>query len=293
MRSSAELGIVILVAFAVCGGGQQPRTISVGPGESIARAIAGAKPGDRVTLSRGVYSESTIVIDRPLTLTGEPGAVIDGSRATHILRIEADDVTVRGLSFRNVATSHVEDRAAIRAGEVRNCVIEDNRIDDAFFGIYLAGTSACRVARNVLRARRATEDSSGNGIHLWTARDVDVVGNRIEGHRDGIYLEFVHDSRVVGNTSSGNVRYGLHFMYSDNCRYERNAFTANGAGVAVMYTKGVRMSDNRFEGSWGPAAYGLLLKEVYDAALERNVFTANTTALVADGASRLFARANV
>lgn len=293
MRSFAELGLVTLCAFVVCAGRPQARTITVRPGESIARAVKEARPGDRVNIAKGVYAETTIVIDRRLTLTGEPGAILAGSRATHILRIEADDVTVRGLSFRDVALSHVEDRAAIRVGEVSNCVIEDNRIDDAFFGIYLAGTSTCRVARNVLRARRATEDSSGNGIHLWTARDIDVVGNRIEGHRDGIYLEFVRDSRVVGNTSSRSIRYGLHFMYSDNCRYERNVFTANAAGVAVMYTKGVFMTGNRFEQSWGSAAYGLLLKEVYDAELEGNRFTGNSTALVADGASRLFARANV
>jgi nitrous oxidase accessory protein len=187
----------------------------------------------------------------------------------------------------------VEDRAAIRVGEVKRCRIERNVIDNAFFGIYLAGAEGCRVAENVLRARRATEDSSGNGIHLWTARDVDIVGNRIEGHRDGIYLEFTHDSRVSGNTSTRNIRYGLHFMYSDDCRYERNAFVANGAGVAVMYTRRVAMERNRFEESWGSAAYGLLLKEVYDVSLVGNAFAGNTTGLAADGATRLMARGNV
>ena len=52
--------------------------------------------------ARRLHAKPTIVVDRPLTIIGEPGAVIDGSRATHTLRIEADDVTVRGLAFRNV-----------------------------------------------------------------------------------------------------------------------------------------------------------------------------------------------
>jgi nitrous oxidase accessory protein len=186
----------------------------------------------------------------------------------------------------------VEDRAAIRVGGVHGCLIEGNVIDNAFFGIYLAATERCRVAGNVLHGRRATEDSSGNGIHLWTARDIEVVSNRIEGHRDGIYLEFTHDSRIATNVSTRNIRYGLHFMYSDDCRYERNAFDSNGAGVAVMYTKRVTMRDNRFDGAWGSAAYGLLLKEVYDATLTANEFRGNTTGLVADGATRLVATAN-
>jgi nitrous oxidase accessory protein len=289
---TAAASAMLALGLAMCGQSAPQRTIVVRAGESVQAAIRSAHSGDRVVVSRGTYQEPTIVIDRPLTLIGEPGAVLDGGKATHILRIEADDVTVRGLRLRNVAPSHVEDRAAIRAGEVRRCRIEDNTIDNAFFGIYLAGTSHCRVERNVLTARRATEDSSGNGIHLWTARDIDVADNRIDGHRDGIYLEFAHDTRVVGNESARNIRYGLHFMYSDDCRYERNAFRANGAGVAVMYTKRVLMKENRFESSWGASAYGLLLKEVYDATLDGNRFAGNTTGLVADGATRLVARRN-
>jgi nitrous oxidase accessory protein len=84
----------------------------------------------------------------------------------------------------------------------------------------------------------------------------------------------------------------MHFMYSDGCRYEHNAFRENSSGVAVMYTRGVVMTDNRFEGNWGSAAYGLLLKEIYDAHLTANRFAKNTTALVADGATRLVADSN-
>ena len=282
---------VLLLARAV---GAQ-RMIEVRPGGplTIAQAARSARAGDQIVIARGVYREPTIVIDRPLTLLGEPGATLDGSAATHILRVEADDVTVRGLAFRNVAPSHVEDRAAIRVGAVRRCVIEDNRVDNAFFGIYLAGSSGCRIARNVLQGTGTTEDRSGNGIHLWTVRDVDVLENRIEGHRNGMYLEFTHDARVARNISARNVRYGLHFMYSDDCTYSGNEFRGSQAGVAVMYTKRVTMTDNTFADNWGPAAYGLLLKEISDSRLERNRFTGNTTGLFADGAMRMIARDNV
>jgi len=294
MRGSA-FAAMACAAFTAAASVEAQRTLEVSAarGPSIAATIARANPGDRFIVTRGVYTEPTIVVDRPLTISGEPGAVIDGSLATHTLRIDADDVTVRGLVFRNVSPSHVEDRAAIRVGAVHGCRIEDNRIENAFFGIYLAGTTGCRVARNELVGGVRTEDRSGNGIHLWSARDVDVIDNRITGHRDGIYLEFTHETRVSGNTSERNLRYGMHFMYSDGCRYEHNVFRDNSSGVAVMYTRGVVMADNRFEGNWGSAAYGLLLKEIYDAQLSGNRFVRNTTALVADGATRLVADSNV
>lgn len=291
----ARLVLFALLAFASIAEAQ--RTIEVRPGSrpTIAEAIARARPGDRVLVRRGVYTEPTIVVDRALTLEGEQGggAILDGANATDIVRIAADDVTVRGLVLRNVVSSHVEDRAAVRVGAVRRCRVEGNRVDNAFFGIYLSGAEGCRVAGNVLTAQARTEDASGNGIHLWTARDVEVSDNRVVGHRDGIYLEFAHDVRVTGNVSERNVRYGLHFMYSDDCAYERNTFRANQAGVAVMYTKRVAMLDNRFEDNWGPSAFGLLLKEIYDSRLERNRFVRNTTALFADGATRMRASKNL
>jgi nitrous oxidase accessory protein len=284
---------LLLLALTGVARAQRITNVSAGGALSVAQAVAAARPGDHIVLARGVYREPTIVIDKQLTLLGEPGAVLDGGAATHILRVEADDVTVRGLAFRNVTASHIEDRAAIRVGEVSRCVIEDNRIDNSFFGIYLAGSTGCRIARNELKGTGGTEDRSGNGIHLWTVQDVNVLDNRISGHRDGIYLEFTRDARVARNISTKNVRYGLHFMYSDDCTYANNQFRGNQAGVAVMYTKRVTMTDNVFADNWGPAAYGLLLKEISDSRLERNQFTRNTTGLLADGAMRMNALDNV
>lgn len=263
-----------------------------GPLRSIGAAVARAPHGAHIRVMPGVYREPTVVVDRPVAIEGVGAAVLDGEGQRQIMTITADSVSVRHLTFRDVGTSHREDRAAIRVVEASHCAIEDNRIERAFFGIYLARVSDCRVARNTLVAVPSTEVGSGNGIHLWTADRVSIVDNRVSGHRDGIYFEFAHDSDVERNVSENNERYGLHFMFSDDCRYRDNVFRQNGAGVAVMYTRRVEMVDNRFERNEGGAAYGLLLKEISDARLERNVFSRNTTALLADGTTRLVARHN-
>jgi len=285
---------LLLVAFVGGGAGAQ-RAIHVspdGPRRSVAEGVAAAQGGDTVIVHAGTYREPLIVIGKPIVLMGEGNPIIDGEGKHGLILVTADDVTVRGFTLRNVGTSFVEDRAALKVSRAKGCVIEHNRVSDAFFGIYLAEVTDCRIAANVVRAAATRETEAGNGIHLWTSRRIIIADNEISGHRDGIYFEFVHNAEVRGNLSTGNLRYGLHFMYSDDCRYVRNVFRHNGSGVAVMYTKVVTMTENRFEDNWGAAAYGLLLKEISDAHLERNVFSHNTVGLLADGANRIVAVGN-
>ncbi|HLG05493.1 MAG TPA: NosD domain-containing protein, partial [Gemmatimonadales bacterium] len=122
--------------------------------------------------------------------------------------------------------------------------------------------------------------------HLWKSREVVVEGNQVAGQRDGIYFEFVVGAVVRSNTVTGSARYGLHFMRSDSCTYQSNRFAGNGAGVAVMYSRWVRMLDNRLERNWGSAAYGLLLKDISDGEIRGNVFERNTVGLYLDGSNR-------
>jgi nitrous oxidase accessory protein len=98
-------------------------------------------------------------------------------------------------------------------------------------------------------------------------------------------------STSVGGVARRNIsrhsrRYGLHFMFSDSCRYENNTFLANESGVAVMYAKYVSMIGNRFERNRGSAAYGVLLKEISDSELRGNVFVENSIGLHLEGANR-------
>ena len=265
---------------------------ATGPVRTLSAALALVRSGGRVIVTGGHYREPTIVVTRPVEILGRDMPIIDGESTHAIIVVKADSVTISGLHLEHVGTSYVEDRAALRVQNAQGCIITDNQFSDAFFGIYLANVQGCRIEHNTLQASNATETSSGNGIHLWSTRGVTIAGNTSAGFRDGIYFEFVHDTEVRDNVSEGNLRYGLHFMYSDNCRYLHNTFRRNGSGVAVMYTHHVQMIGNRFENNWGAAAYGLLLKEISDAHLEGNRFYRNTTGLVADGANRIIADRN-
>ncbi len=263
-----------------------------GPVRTIGAALALAPAYGRIVVRQGVYREPTIMVTRPVSIDGDAGAVIDGEGQRQLMTVTADDVTVRGLTFRNVGASFTQDRAAIKVVGASRCVIEHNQVEDGFFGIYLSRALRCRIAGNTLRARGLSEATSGNGIHLWSSDSITIEDNRVSGYRDGIYFEFVHGSHINRNVSRHNLRYGLHFMYSDGCRYRGNLFQANGSGVAVMYSRDVEMTGNRFEDNWGGSSYGLLLKEITDSRVIGNRFARNTVGLVAEGANRLEARDN-
>ena len=258
-----------------------------GPVPTLTEALERARPGDRLLVAAGVYREPTLVVDKPVEIVAQGEAVLDGEGERALLRITADGVTVRGLTFRNVPTSFVEDFAAVLVDGASGCTISENRFEDTFFGVYLAEASDCAVTGNAFRGPDVREARAGNAIHLWYSRNVTVRGNEIVGHRDGIYFEFVEDSVVEGNVSAGNKRYGLHFMFSDRCRYAENVFRGNDAGVAVMYTQHVEMVGNRFEDNWGPAAFGLLMKDLTDSRIVGNTFERNTVGLYAEGSNRV------
>jgi len=83
------------------------------------------------------------------------------------------------------------------------------------------------------------------------------------------------------------VGFGLHFMFSNTNSYISNRFTDNGAGVAVMYSKGIKMYHNTFADNWGTAAYGILMKDITDSHVEGNIFKRNTVGVMMEGSNRI------
>jgi nitrous oxidase accessory protein len=270
------------------------RDISVGTDgdvASISAALRLAGSGDRILVRPGIYQEHGLVVDRPVEIIGIDRPIVDAG-GNQAFTITANGVSIRGVVIRNVEVSFIEDRAAIKVDGAGGCVIEDNRLEDTFFGVYLAKSYDCRVQGNEIRGAGRRETQSGNGIHLWYSRDVIVEENRVSGHRDGIYFEFVEGGTIRGNVSTRNVRYGLHFMFSDRCRYVQNRFEGNGAGVAVMYTEDVEMTENVFQDNWGGSSYGLLMKDITDSRIAGNVFSGNSTGLYAEGMNRTTIESN-
>ncbi len=255
---------------------------------SIQQAVDAAKEGDQVIVRAGIYPENNIVIRKKISLKGIGNPVVDAGNKNGLFTIETtDSVLIEGFTLRNVEVSFRKDFAAIKVFRSNYCTVRNNLIENAFFGIQLEKSDYTQVLYNQVSGQAEKEASSGNAIHLWYCNNARIEGNKVQGHRDGIYFEFVSESIIRNNLSTGNLRYGLHFMFSDKNHYQGNTFAKNGAGVAVMYSKDIEMRENTFADNWGPAAYGLLLKDITDSKIVRNTISGNTIGVYAEGSNRL------
>jgi len=266
------------------------KTISVGKSlsiKSISAAISLSENGDTIIINSGIYKEGNIVVNKSIFLKGVNMPVLDGEKKFEILSIKADNVIVEGFRIQHSGFATLDDPGGIKVYDSRDVIIRNNHLYDNFFGIYLQYSVNCVVRNNFIEAFGVEEQQIGNGIHCWKSDSLQIIGNTCNGHRDGIYFEFVTHSVIWKNTAINNIRYGLHFMFSNNDAYISNIFRGNGAGVAVMFTKKVIMINNTFEQNWGDAAYGLLLKEISDSHILKNTFVRNTTGIFMEGTNRI------
>lgn len=240
--------------------------------KSIKRAIEQAQPGDTIRVTKGLYKEGNIIVNKAVTLLGIDYPVVDGERKHEVFTITANNVSITGFNVVNVGVASLRDLSAIAAENVKNLYIAFNKIENAFFGIHFANCKNSLIEGNTLKTTADVEQTTGNGIHMWKSDGIIVRNNSVDGHRDGLYFEFVTNSVIEKNTSQQNLRYGLHFMFSHDNEYNHNLFKSNGAGIAVMYSHGVKMRYNRFEENWGASVFGLLLKEISESTIEHNLF---------------------
>jgi nitrous oxidase accessory protein len=285
--------IFILLSF---GFSSKAHVLKVGRDQmykSIQLAINASGNGDTIWIENGLYKEKNITVNKSITLLGDQFPVLDGEHKYEILSVKSNHVTIKGLKIIHSGVSSMEDIAGIKIYSSRDVVITGNIIEDAFFGIYVQAGIQCKIEKNDIKAFSQLEQQSGNGIHCWKCDSMLIANNRISGHRDGIYFEFVTNSIIQQNVSANNLRYGLHFMFSHNDSYVSNTFKNNGAGVSVMFTHGVKMLNNHFEDNWGDGSYGLLLKEISDSYISGNLFANNTTGIYMEGASRIQIKGNV
>ena len=272
------------------------RTIVVGSNQffkTLKQAIAVAKNGDTILVQKGIYKEGNIVLTKSLAIIGNDGVVLDGENKYEILTISGKNITIKNIQFKNSGYSAMNDYASIKLIDASHITIENNTILNAYFAIHVSNTSFAIIRHNTITGSPKSEQLTGNGIHLWKSNHALIDGNHVEGQRDGIYFEFVSQSTVQNNLSENNIRYGIHFMFSNDDVYSNNTFKKNGAGVAVMYSKKVNMQWNHFEENWGSASYGILLKDISDSYIQHNTFFKNTIALHLEGTSRMEIQQNI
>lgn len=217
--------------------------VAPGPG-ALSAAIAGASPGDVLRLLPGTH-EGGVVIDRPLTLDGEPGAIVDGGGRGSVITVTVSDVTVRDLEI----TRSGSDNQAIDAGVeavkgTARVVVEGNRLTDNMHGVDMHGCTDCTVRANVIEGRQSAHMlDRGNGVYVWNSPGLLVEGNDIRWGRDGIFSNTSKKDVIRGNTFR-DLRFAVHYMYTGDSEISGNISVGNHLGYAIMFSNRVKVLDN-------------------------------------------------
>lgn len=241
--------------------------IDVPSGENVQAAINKAKPGDVVRLGKGIHKGS-LVIDQHIELIGEPGAVIDGQGTGNVILVNAPDSVVRGIEVRGSGENMPELNSGIFvARTATGARVENNRLIDNLYGIYLHGAANSVAQGNEVVGRRGVRMSqTGSGISIWNAPGAKVIGNTIRYGRDGIYTNASKNNVFQGNLME-NVRFAVHYMYTDRSEVIGNISRNNSVGFAIMYTNRLKVMNNISDGD---RDHGLLLNYANSSVVSGN-----------------------
>ncbi|MGE0494364.1 MAG: nitrous oxide reductase family maturation protein NosD [Vulcanimicrobiota bacterium] len=256
--------------------------VVVNPSDDLAAALAGAPPGARVEVRGGIHP-GNFRLDRPVRLVGLDRPVLDGQGHGTVVRVTASDVTVTGFVVRGSGDSLDAENSGI-AVEAPRATIEDNRLEDTLFGVYLRKAPASLIRANRITSKDLPLPRRGDPIRIWYSNRVRVEDNLVERGRDVVLWYSEHLD--VHRNSVKDGRYGLHFMYCDDARVESNILRNNSVGAFMMYSRRVQLRRNRITGNRGPSGYGVGLKDMDDAVLEGNLLADNRIGASLDNSPR-------
>src|SRR6266540_6675286 len=289
-----------LLLFAAIGGEEMPAAAAAGlegrpPAaqvSSLQARVDAAEPGGVVEVGPGAYA-GDLVIDKTLHLIGYGRPLLAGSGAGSVVRVRADGVVIEGFDIDGRGGGDLgRDSSGVHVAS-RLVTVRDCRITGSLFGVYLRAANDSRVERCRIEGIPGRDPGEkGSGIHVWNTDGFTLSDNDITQVRDGFYIQ--SSSRgVIRRNVARDLRFGLHYMFSDDNLFEDNLFENGAAGTALMYSKRIVFRRNRFLHNRGFASVGLLFKACDDVLAESNLIADNARGIFLEGSYNNVFRGNV
>jgi nitrous oxidase accessory protein len=242
-------------------------TLRAVPEQPLQAVLDRALDGDVIELSAGEY-KGAIRIERRVVLSGRPGAVLDGGGAGTVVTVTSPDVTVRGITIRGSGYDLEKmDSGVFLAKTAQRALVENNRFEGNLYGVYVHGATGSRVQRNIIEGmqdRRLNE--RGNGVSVWNAPDVTIAENTFRYGRDGIFTISSRKDRFINNRFD-QVRFAVHYMYTNDSEVSGNVSIGNHVGYAIMYSNRLMIRNNISDRD---RDYGLLFNYANYAEIDGN-----------------------
>ncbi|USJ28028.1 nitrous oxide reductase family maturation protein NosD [Ensifer adhaerens] len=248
------------------------RAVVPGAG-SLAAAIAGAQPGDVLVLTDGAY-DGPVSIDRPLTITGPRGAVVNGLKQGSVVTIAASDVTLTGFTVTGSGRINQDLDAGVKIVQgADRARVEKLLVTDNMHGIDVHGGRDTIVSGNeIIGTRSARMNERGNGIYVWNSPGTLLQDNIIRYGRDGIFSNASADS-IYRRNIMRDLRFAVHFMYTRNTEVSDNISIGNHLGFAIMFSNRAKILNNL---SLGDREHGLMLNYANNADVSGNLVRGGT-----------------
>ena len=265
----------ILAAALIVLASQVPaemREVLPAPG-ALVSAVAGAGPGDVLLLMPGLH-EGPVSIDIPLTLEGHDGAILEGNGTGSVVSVSGDGAVIRNLTIRGSGNDGAEIDSGVKLERTAtNALVENNRLTGNLHGITVHGARDSIVRGNRIEGRRDRRvNDRGNGIYVWNAPGTLVERNDVVWGRDGIFANASKDNTFRNNTFR-DLRFAVHYMYTNNSQVIGNISLGNTLGFALMFSNRIEVRDNL---SLGDRTHGIMLNYANNAQVTGNLVRGGT-----------------
>jgi len=234
---------------------------------SLQQLLDSTEPGDTLDLEAGTYA-GNITISTPLHLRGNGEVIISGNGSGRVITVDAADVRLSGLTVQDSGIDlSVEDAGIFVTKNGINTHIHDNQLHNNLIGVYLKGARDALVENNQILGRSDLRmNERGNGIHLWNAPGSKIIGNEVRFGRDGIFVTTSKDNQFLNNQLS-DLRFAIHYMYTNHSEVSGNFSSNNHIGYAIMYSHHLKVHDNVSEGD---RDHGLMLNYTNQSHFQAN-----------------------
>jgi nitrous oxidase accessory protein len=247
LRTMVRLGLAAALAASIALPAWAKR-IAVGPADDPQGIVDLAAEGDVVVLGAGEH-RGPIRITRKLTVEGEPGAVLVGPGKGSVVTVSAPGAIVRGLTVRGSGRDLEQmDSGIFIEKSAVGAIVEDNRVEGNLYGVYIHGSPEAVVRRNeIIGIRTGRMNEAGNGVSVWDAPGAKVLDNSVRYGRDGIF-SIASRKNVFSGNRFRDVRFAVHYMYTNDGEVTDNVSTNNTVGYAIMYSHRLTIRGNVSDG---------------------------------------------
>jgi len=260
------------------------------PYATIQKGVDSTASQDTVHVGEGTYSEH-ITIDRPLTLEGEDGAIIDTGGSGVGVNITSDHVTVTGFTIK------IGDKWDMRGVEVHDtqCNVSYNHFElitpvsspgsPAIYvdssAVFLVGNTADGVGYGLfannshqLQAKHNTFSNCGvDGMRIENSNTAKFLNNTVRAAQfNGIFLNHCTSANLSDNTLSNCRQNGIlveggsgNSVFSNNAK-NNSAYSGGYAGIKFEATEGGTLTSN----DCSENEYGIYLYRSANVTLRKN-----------------------